>query len=55
MNANYRENGGKKAFPANRKLQYRVSQYAEHDCRCNNKKNEDYYEYPSLPHFTDKL
>ena len=46
---------GNKAFITNRKLQYRISQYGEHDCSSNNKKNGDYYEYPSLSHFTDEL
>ena len=35
----------KKAFVANLKHQYRVSQSEEHDCSAHNKKNEDYYEY----------
>ena len=55
MNFDYKKNGGKKAFLANPKLQHRVSQYREHDCRANKKKNEDYYEYPSLYYFTDEL
>ena len=42
-------------FPTNPKHQDRVSQYREHDCSANNKKNGDYYEYPSLSHFTDEL
>ena len=54
MNINYKENGGKKAFLANPKHQYCVSQYGQHDCSALNKRNGDYYEYPSLPHFTDK-
>ena len=45
----------RKAFLSNGKDQYRVSQLAEHDCSAHNKKNEDYYEYPSLSHFTDEL
>ena len=45
----------KKAFPANQKVQYRVSKCGEHDCPANNKKNGDYYEYPSLSHFMDEL
>ena len=32
-NFDYKENGGKKAFPANPKHQYCVSQYEEHDCK----------------------
>ena len=45
----------KEAFPANPKHQYHESQCEEHDCSGNNKKNEDYYEYPSLSHLTDEL
>ena len=45
----------KKAFLTTPDLQYRVSQREEHDCHVNNKKNRDYYEYPNLPHFTNKL
>ena len=55
INFDYKENGRKKAFLANMKHQYHVSQYGEHDCHANNKKNEDYYEYPSLSQFTDRL
>ena len=43
----------RKAFPTNAKHQYRVSQYAEHDCSAHNKNNVDYYKYPSLNHFTN--
>ena len=49
------ENNGKKAFPANPKHQCCVPQRGEHGCHANNKKNGDYYEYPSLSHFTGKL
>ena len=45
----------RKAFPANPKHPYHVSQGGEHDCSANNKKNGDYYEYLSLPHFADQL
>ena len=45
----------RKTLIANPKHQYRVSQCEEHNYNANNKKNEDYYEYPSLSHFTDKL
>ena len=55
MNFDHKDNGGKKAFLANPKHQYRASQCAEHDCSANNKKNEDYYEYPCLSHFTEEL
>ena len=55
MNFDYKENGRKKAFLANPKLQYHVSQCEEHDCHANNKKRGDYYEYPSLSYLTDEL
>ena len=45
----------RKAFLANPKHQYRVSQCGEHDCSAHNEKNEDYNEYPSLSHFTNQL
>ena len=40
MNFDYTKNGGTKAFHANAKHQYRVSQCGEHDCCANNKKME---------------
>ena len=43
----------RKAFLANTKLKYCVSQCGEEDCSANNKKNKGYYEYPSLFYFTD--
>ena len=56
MDFDYEENGGKKAlFSIPPKNQYRVSQYKEHDCHANNKKNGDYYEYPSLSLLSDEL
>ena len=55
MNFDYKESSGKKALFANPKHQYRVSEYKEHDCSTNNKKNWDCYKCPSLPYFTDKL
>ena len=45
----------KKAFPANPKYQYRVSQCGEPDCSAPNKNNGDYYEYLSLTCFRDEL
>ena len=44
----------RKAFLANPKHQYHVSKYGEHDCSAYNKKNGDYFEYPSLTHFTEE-
>ena len=55
MNFDYKENGGNKAFLANPKHQYHVSQYREHDCQANNKKNGDYCECPSLSRFMNEL
>ena len=54
INVNYREYGERKAFPTNLMLQYRVSQSGDHDCNAHDKKNRDYYEYPSLAYFTNK-
>ena len=45
----------KEAFLANPKTQYRVSQWGEPDCSAYNKKNGDYYEYPTLSYLTDGL
>ena len=55
MNSDYEENGGKKAFLANLKRQYHVSQCVEYDCHAINKRDGDYYEYTSLSHFMDEL
>ena len=44
----------KKAFPGNPKRQYLVSQEREHDCSALSKKNGDYYDYPTLSHFTNE-
>ena len=38
----------RKAFLSNPEHQYHVSQSEEHGCRANNKKNKDYYGYPSF-------
>ena len=46
---------GRKAFLAIPKHQYRVSQCVEQDYSADNKRNGDYYEYPSLTQFTDEL
>ena len=55
MNFDHEENGGKKAFFANPMHQYSASQYGEHDCPANNKKNTNDYGYQSLSHFTNEL
>ena len=44
----------RKAFLADPKHQHRVPLYEEHDCSAQNKKNVDYYDYPSLTHFKDE-
>ena len=45
----------RKAFLANPKHKYRVSEFGKHDGSAYKKKNGDYYEYPSLSHFMDEL
>ena len=55
INFDYKENGRKKGFIANPKHQYHVSQCGEQDCHANNEKNRDYFEYPSLSPFQNKL
>ena len=45
----------RKAFLAIPKHQDHVSQWREHDCSANNKKNRDYYEYTGLSHLIDEL
>ena len=44
----------RKGFLPNAKHQYRVSKNEKHYYSDYNKKNADYYEYPSLTHFIDK-
>ena len=44
----------RKAFHANPKHQYRVSQYEEYDHSVHKKKNGDYFKYPSLSEFTSE-
>ena len=41
----------RKAFLANPKRQYHVSQWGEHDCSAHHEKNGDYNEYLSLSYF----
>ena len=55
MNFDYKEKGGKKAFPINPKSKYRLSHCGEHDCCANNEKNDDYYVHPCLSLFTDEF
>ena len=43
-----------KAFLANPKHQYHVSQSGEHYYSAHTEKNGDYNEYPSLSHFEDE-
>ena len=54
MNFDYMENGGKKSFSFKSKASNRLSQQEKHDYSASNKKNGDYYEYPSLSNFTDE-
>ena len=44
-----------KAFLANLKHQYHVSECGEHDSSAYNQKNRAYYKYPNLFHFMDEL
>ena len=55
MKLETKKNGGKKALATKPKHQYRVSQYREHDCHANNKRNKLCYRHPSLSHFMDEL
>ena len=48
VNINYKENDRRKAFLAKPKHQYCIPQCEEHDYSANDKKNEDYYGYPSF-------
>ena len=43
------------AFLANPKHEFYASQRAEYDCSANNRRNEDFYEFPSLSHFINEL
>ena len=45
----------RKGFLENPKHQYHVSEWEDRDCSAHNKKNGDYYGYPNLSHFKDKL
>ena len=44
----------REALLPNPKHQNCLSQQGEHNCSANNKKNEDYYKYPSLSHLKDE-
>ena len=55
MNFDYKENYGKKSFSCKSKALILCIHCGEHGCNANNKKNADYYEYPSLSLFTDEL
>ena len=54
MSFDYEEMVERKAFLANPKCQYHVSQCGEQDCSTHNKKNKDYYYYQSLAYFTEE-
>ena len=45
----------RKAFLADPRHQYRVSQWEEHDFGANNEKNGDYNDYQSSSHFINQL
>ena len=55
MNFNYKESGGKKAFPYKLKHYYHVSKVENMIVVPNKKNSGDCYEYPSLSHFMDAL
>ena len=44
----------RKAFLVKLKRQYRVPECGKHNRGALEQKNGDYYEYPSLSHFTDE-
>ena len=48
MNTNYEENGEKKSFSCKSKASILFILMRGIDCSAHNKKNGDYYEYPSL-------
>ena len=52
---NCKENGGKKNFSSKSKASIFYIPMMKNDCSAENKKNKDYYEYPSLFHFMDEL
>ena len=51
MNFEYKEYDEKKRFSYKSKALISFTQWGENDYNAYNKKNRDYYEYPSLPHF----
>ena len=55
MNINYKKNGEKKAFLAKPKINIMYPNVENVIVVLNYKKNRDYYENPSLTHFTDEL
>ena len=55
LHENHKENGEKKSFSCQIKASISCTPRGEHDCSANNKKNEDYFKYPSLYHSTDQL
>ena len=54
MNIDYKENYGNKCFSFKSKALMSWTQWGDHDCGANNKKNGDYYDYPSLSLFMDE-
>ena len=50
-NFDYKENHGKKSFSCKSEASNHVYQCRKHDCSANNKKNGDYYDFPSLSDF----
>ena len=54
MNINYKENGERKSFSCKSQASNHVPQCGEHDSSAHNENNGDFYDYPSLSHFTDE-
>ena len=54
MNFDYKENVEMRNFSYKFKASISVLQYGECDYSANNNMNADYYEYPSLSHFTNE-
>ena len=55
VNINYKENRRRNTFYCKSKASISCIQYGKRDSSANNKRNGDYYEYLTLPHFTDEL
>ena len=54
ININYKENDGMKSFSCKSRASISWFLCGEHDCSAHNEKNGDYYDFPSLTHFTNE-